>query len=154
MDRDQLEKVYLANGLVDFQLRNLSDLLKVHGVDYRVKGHENLTIENRKLYEEWLIKFFNRQGLGNRINLVPTRVYFCEEVAYNRAYEEDGEKYDETIKTELFELWANGARKLVRTYKAKDFEDFTVNKKRESKYLRVEFKKKEWYHVYSLESWG
>jgi hypothetical protein len=154
MNRDQLEKAYIANGLPDFELRNLNDLLKVHGIDYRVKGYENLTAENSELYMNWLIMFFNRQGLGTRLNLVPTRVFFCEEVCHARLYEHEGEKFLETTKTELFELHADGKKKLVRTYKTKDFNNLMIVSKEQSKYLRVEFKKKEWYHVYSVERWG
>lgn len=154
MNRNQLEEVYLAHGLVDFELRNLNDLLKAHGVDYRVKGYENLTDENRKLYEEWLIVFFNRQGLGTRLNLVPTRVFFCEEVSHLHGCENDFGKYFEDVKKELFEIGFDGKRKLVRTYKDQDMEGKSIDKVTTSKYLRVEFKKKEWYHVYSTERWG
>jgi hypothetical protein len=48
MERFQVENLYKVNGLDDYRLRNTSDLLKVHGIDYRaIRGYDGLDDINK-----------------------------------------------------------------------------------------------------------
>ena len=159
MNRNQLEQVYRENGLTHYEIHNEQELRRVHGINLTsVKGYANLSEANKQLYKNWFILFLNRQGMDRRLNLYPVAAYFCEEIRFDHVYEENGQKYAESVKTELWEIAANGQKHLFKVIKDKGNQKLTVN--RETKlapYLRVEIKERksdEWYHVYSLSNWG
>lgn len=160
MTREQLEQTYQANGLTSYEIHNEQELLKVHGINLSgVKGYANLSEENKKLYKAWFLLYLNRQGMNTRLTLIPTAAYVCEEVHFDHVYTENGEKYAESVKTELWEVAANGQKHLFKSYKgSKATKNLEINQESTSEpYLRVEIKernKNEWYHVYSLSNWG
>jgi len=151
-----MEQIYKANGLNDYLIKTEENLLKVHGIALEeVKGYKNLTEENKQLYKDWVIIYMNRQGLDRRIGIRPTATYFCEEVHFDHVEEHDGERWAESVKTEYWEICANGKKRKFKTTKGEDKE---INSQYISKpYLRVELKEhkdKEWYHVWGLDNWG
>ena len=67
MRREQLENIYLTNGIGDFQLRNLGDLMKIHGINARlIEGFSELSSKDKKSYETFILKYMNMHGLDSR----------------------------------------------------------------------------------------
>jgi hypothetical protein len=79
MNRNQIENIYKANGLDDYQLRNTIDLLKVHGIDTKaVEGYDSLDDINKALYEKFIINFLNRWGMEARATIIPERIQLAD----------------------------------------------------------------------------
>lgn len=84
MNREQLENIYLSNGLQDFVLRNTEDILKCHGYDcLKLPGYETLDNENKEIFKNFIVKIFNAFGLENRAALIPKGIYFVEDSKNN-----------------------------------------------------------------------
>lgn len=76
MKRDQIENLYLVNGLGDFTLRNLGDLMKVHGINARaLEGYSTLLDEDKEAYETFIVRYMNAHGLSYRASICPKKVY-------------------------------------------------------------------------------
>ena len=76
MERRRLINIYEANGLNEMQLRSHQDLLKCHGIIANdIKGYEQLDNEDKAIYQEFIINFFNSYGLKARNKIIPRRIY-------------------------------------------------------------------------------
>ena len=87
---EQIEALYLANGLSDFKLRSVEDIQKVHGIDCRnIAGYEDLDDLEKKNYERFILKFFNAWGIEARVYIEPQAIYQVEHIDYV-VQQEDG----------------------------------------------------------------
>ena len=83
MRREQLENIYLINGIEDFELRSLGDLMKIHGINARkIEGFSELSEEDKKVYEKFIIRYMNGHGLSYRSTIYPQKIYRAFEVDY------------------------------------------------------------------------
>lgn len=159
MNRFQLENIYKANGLTDYQLKTTDDLLKVHGVDYKtVTGYKKLDDLNKRLYEKFIVNFYNAFGLDTRLALIPKAIYFAEEITYaTRQQDEDGE-YFLVIGGELWEIDKTGNKRCISTWIDDDYKGSNKDKTGTKTYLRFEYEREgrdgdEWLHVTGEKEW-
>ncbi|MBS5926168.1 MAG: hypothetical protein ACLS2V_13135 [Clostridium paraputrificum] len=83
MERKQLENIYLSNGIGNFQLKNLGDLMKIHGINARItEGFSELSQEDKKTYETFIINYMNMHGINSRATIYPLRIYRAFEIDY------------------------------------------------------------------------
>lgn len=76
MDRSKLEELYRENGLLNYYLESTEDLLKIHGIDYtKIKGYEALDTYSKEIFKEFIIYYWNREGLDSRIAMRPVKVF-------------------------------------------------------------------------------
>ncbi|MBO0558982.1 hypothetical protein EXQ37_03865 [Clostridium botulinum] len=83
MEMNEIKRLYEANGLNHYRLNTTHDLFKIHGIDYKdVEGYSNLDDINKSIYKKFIINIFNRLGLEARMNLIPKRINFVEDMEY------------------------------------------------------------------------
>lgn len=149
MFREQLEKLYIENGLTDFRLRTIKDIKLCHGIDIEaVKGYEELTEENKVTYRKAMINIYNTWGMCNRSNLVPLRIYWAEEFDYLLPQvSDDGEEYNLVVGGVVKSITKDGRKRQVRKYWFYDdaeFEEYGDKEKvfaeKPKQYLRFEYK--------------
>lgn len=162
MNRFQLEKLYEVNGLKDYKLKTPEDLLKTHGIDYQeVDGYSGLDELNKKLYEQFIVNYFNGQGLESRATMIPKGIYFVEDVDV-LAKENPEDDYYTVIGGRVVVIDRNGMRTVHRTWQDEDYahlvEEFpeAITEGKPKQYLRFEYEhqdRKEWQHVISPTQW-
>lgn len=148
MSRYQLEKRYLDFGLGTFELKTVNDLRNVHGIDYSsVQGYSGLVHLHRVIYKKFLVNFFNRFGLDNRVTLKPLGVYWVESQD-KVAVTDDGSL-----------VWAGGTVVSVDKFKNRvvlddwfdaEYEGCEIIIEEPVYYLRFEYMhgdRKEWLHI-------
>lgn len=152
MDREQIENIYLINGLGDFRLRSLGDLIKCHGINARtIDGYSELSDEDKKSYEKFIVNVMNAMGMMSRASFVPERVY--------RAYDVDflvrNEDYEDSYSVVGGEVWNVSSLEPTLTHKWVD-EDLevlpeqTIKERSKKDYLRIEYShdnRNEWLHI-------
>jgi len=161
MNRFQLENIYKANGLTDFKLKDTEDLLKVHGINYRVEGYNRLDDLNRKLYEKFIVNIFNAFGLESRATLTPKGIYYVEEIDY-LAKENPTDDYYIGVGGIVNVIDRNGMKSVHRTWNSENYKHLEVIEKPAKQYLRFEYEhgvyddgepRKEWLHVIKEDEW-
>lgn len=156
MNRDQVEKIFEINGLNDYRLNSIEDLEKCLGIDAKeVKGYEYLTEENKHIYENFIVNYYNSIGMNSKINTIPKAINYVEEVDYTAPHPdaETDENYKDcvvSIKTEIIVLKADGSKRKLHTYSNEDYKDLKTTESSREEYLRFAFlegKSKVWLHV-------
>lgn len=153
MERTQLENIYIANGLTDFRLNTVEDILKCHGHDcLKLPGYETLSQDNKEIFKKFIVKIFNAWGLESRAALNPKGIYLVEDKEYNAndPDDEENENYIVTVKRIIKTIDKEGKKKILHQYKNKEYLKLPIVKVYESNYLRFEYshwKSNEWLHV-------
>lgn len=156
MNRFQMEHLYEANGLNDYRLKTPEDLLKTHGIDYQeVDGYSLLDDVNRQLYEEFVVSFFNGQGLESRLSLIPKGIYYVEDYDLI-AKENPNDEYYRVTGGVVLAIDKNGGKTVHHTWNDPDFSHLESEQAKSKFYLRFEYEhhgRNEWQHVESGNSW-
>ena len=159
MNRFQMEAIYEANGLSDYKLGTIGDIIRTHGIDVTViKGLGELDEANKELYYNFIVNYFNAHGLDTRMTMIPKGIYFVEDADYLiKRTEDEYHEYYEVVGGLVMKFMANGKKLKHKKWLDKDYKDsdFFIGKTKQ--YLRFEYKihnKNEWQHVYSTTNWG
>jgi len=150
MDRNQIENLYLVNGLGNFQLRNLGDLMKVHGINARTtEGYSTLSDEDKKAFETFIIKYFNVHGLDYRKYISLLKIYRAFNVDY-LVKQEDDSWY--VLGGEVWNCTEANNNYMISSWKDTDEEinGRDITKEINKSYLRIEYQyedRKEWLHI-------
>lgn len=156
MNRFQLEKLYEINGLKDYKLKTPDDLLKTHGIDYRkVDGYGRLDDLNKKLYEQFIVNYFNGQGLDSRATMFPKGIYYVEEIEYiAKKHPED--EYFIVVGGLVKAIDRNGLKTVLHSWNDEDYKDLEFIESKPKTYLRFEYEhqgREEWQHVIDPKTW-
>lgn len=150
MKRNDVEKIYKENGLNNYKLTSLEDLIKCHGIDaLNVKGYENLTKENKEIYKNFIINYFNANGIGLRMCIFPVAINYVEDIDCV-ANDPDEEEYVVTVIRKINAIKNDGKKKQLHQYSNKDYRNLKIIEQYRSEYLRFEFKEGKtsvWLHV-------
>lgn len=151
MRREQLENIYLTNGIGDFQLRNLGDLMKIHGINARlIEGFSELSSKDKKSYETFILKYMNMHGLDSRATIFPQRVYRAYEVNY-MIKEDPTNDYYLNFAGEVWNCTSKDNEFLVIQWGTIENKDIHgVIKEKEISYLRIELNERDselWLHI-------
>lgn len=157
MNRFQLEKIYEVNGLEDYRLKTTDDLIKVHGIDFKaVDGYSRLDDLNKKLYEKFIVNYFNGQGLDTRMTMIPKGIYFVEDFDY-LVKENPEDDYWNVSGGIVMAIDKNGLKTVHRTWKDEDYAHLEAIEGTHKTYLRFEYKidddRDEWQHVIGPKEW-
>lgn len=152
MNRNQLENLYMANGITDYKLKSTDDLLKVHGIDFReVDGYKRLDDLSRAVYEKFIINIFNAWGLESRATLIPKGIYFVEEIEYLIKENEEDDCFM-IIGGIINVIDRNGLKYVHHTWIDEKYKDFEIIESKAKTYIRFEYEhqgNKGWLHVIS-----
>lgn len=156
MKRSEVEKIYQDNGLNDYKLTCLEDLKNCHGIDAeKVNGYEDLTEQNKVIFRNFIINFFNARGLDARIITVPKAINYVEEIDYvaphpDAEIDEDYKGFYVSVDTKIIVLKADGSRKQLHKYSDGEYKNLKPTEQYRKEYLRFAFlegKSKVWLHV-------
>jgi len=156
MNRSQLEKLYEVNGLSDYRLGTIGDIIRTHGIDVTaVKGIGKLDEINKELYYEFIVNFMNGQGLDSRATLYPKGIYFVEEFDY-LVKENPDDEYWNVSGGFVMAIDKNGLKTIHRTWKDEDYAHLEAIEGKHKTYLRFEYEhqgRDEWQHVIGPKEW-
>lgn len=156
MKRSEVEKIYQDNGLNDYKLTCLEDLKNCHGIDAStVNGYEYLTAENKEIYTNFIINFFNSMGMDKKMITVPKAINYVEEIDYvaphpDAEVDEDYKDCYVSIDTKIIVLRADGSKKQLHKYSDSEYKNLKPTEQYRKEYLRFAFlegKSKVWLHV-------
>lgn len=116
---ESLTDLYKQHGLNDFKLKRTSDLFKVHDIPFSdFKGYNDLTSKNQSLFLEFVINFFNAQGLEERTKIKPKYVHWVQETEY---FVNDDDDYSLFVGSNIAIVKSNFESEIL----SKDFDPLT-----------------------------
>lgn len=148
--------LYEFHGSNDYRLKTADDVLKIHNFNLReTTGYEDLTEDQKKLFEAYVISHMNGVGMNTRITMWPKSVHYVKEYSYCASPVWDEEEQRE-VRWQIGREWiiqkANGRTKKFKKYfdEGKSEADVDSVYTIEKEYLRVDWKyhgHSEWFHV-------
>lgn len=152
-----IEEKYQSLGLFDNRLNNLYDLFRAHNINVmEIPGFIDLDTANRELFSNFIINFYNMQGLEARESLQPTGINYVADTTYFATDPMDGmltESYREIIA--IFDKSDNNTQ-LLHSYVEEKYKGLPCQETVVEKYLRFEFVesgKPSWLHVAGEYEW-
>ncbi|EMS72386.1 hypothetical protein [Ruminiclostridium cellobioparum] len=156
MNINQIKNIYLANGLDEFKIRSHSDINSVHGVKVsEISGYSTLLFEHKMLFDEFIIHFYNAQGLESRSEFLPLSINYVLSEEFLGKHE-DTDDYFVPLGGKITAIHINGDTKVLSTWKDKKFKTIPCSYTEKQNYLRFEYKNgksKEWQYVISATKW-
>lgn len=150
MKRNEVEKIFQEHGLNDYRLTCIEDLKNCLGIDaLKVNGYEDLTEENKEIYRNFIINFFNSMGMDRKMITVPKAINYVEDIDHVAQDPED-EECVVTVCNVINVIKANGKKKQLHKYVNKEYKDLIQTEHYRKEYLRFAFlegKSKVWLHV-------
>lgn len=162
MNRKQLMNLFETNGLTNYQLRNASDLFKIFGIkSEEIQGFDTLGDENKDLFSEFLLNFYNIHGIDNKLAITPEYIYLVEEIeTCVKENPEDDYLVHSGTKITVLDKDLNSLQVLMNTSdeEHKALEKIIMEPKVYLKFVYVYQypdgdSKKEWLHVTSETEW-
>lgn len=133
-----IDKKDMFNKKVESILVTTQDILNLYGINlFNIIGYKMLTDNNKKLYKEFIVNFFNKFDIETRKNVKPISFNEIEEVEYLGENDEDDSSVI-VFSKELYIIKSNGLRKLFKSSfnKSKNVGISLVLKNR---YMRFEY---------------
>lgn len=129
----------------------LKDLYKIYGIDYKeIDGYKQLQDDNKYLFKNFIINFYNAQWLEARSTLNPIGIYYVEEINY-LTKENTEDDYFVPYGGVVRRINKDGSKTILRTWTDEDYKDLKIYKTEISGvYLRFEYEingENEWLHV-------
>lgn len=137
-------------------LRTIEDVKNIHNFDVtETTGYEDLTEENKRIFEAYVLQHMNSVGMNTKITMWPKSVHFVREYSYCTApewdeYEKKNVRWE--IGREYIILKANGRTKKFKKFLDDDRTEADIDKSAttEKEFLRVDWRMNEeniWFHV-------
>lgn len=137
-------------------LRTIEDVKNIHNFDVtETTGYEDLTEENKRIFEAYVLQHMNSVGMNTKITMWPKSVHFVREYSYCTApewdeYEKKNVRWE--IGREYIILKANGRTKKFKKYMDDDKTEADIDKSAttEKEFLRVDWRmngENIWFHV-------
>lgn len=155
MERYQLENLYQLAGLDDYKIRDSHNLLECHGIRLDdIKGYSKLDEVNSSIFYNFIINFYNMQGMMSRAGLQPKGIYFVEDIE-NVAYDPDEDEEDSenrcvvTVNQVITAIYKDGSREVIHKrgpYK-EEYKNLPIKETYKKNYLRFEYTVKSYYTV-------
>ena len=137
-------------------LRTIEDVKNIHNFDVtETTGYEDLTEENKRIFEAYVLQHMNSVGMNTKITMWPKSVHFVREYSYCTApeweeYEKKNVRWE--IGREYIILKANGRTKKFKKFLDDDRTEADIDKSAttEKEFLRVDWRmngENIWFHV-------
>lgn len=137
-------------------LRTIEDVKNIHNFDVtETTGYEDLTEENKRIFEAYVLQHMNSVGMNTKITMWPKSVHFVREYSYCTApewdeYEKKNVRWE--IGREYIILKANGRTKKFKKFLDDDKTEADIDKSAttEKEFLRVDWRmngENIWFHV-------
>lgn len=87
----EVTALYEKYGRADYQLQTVQDILNIHGYDItETTGYQDLTEENKRIFEAYVIRHLNNVGMNTRLTMWPKSVHYVRELTYTGPEEKRG----------------------------------------------------------------
>lgn len=146
--------LYEKYGRFDYTLQTVQDVANIHGFDLtETTGYEDLTEENKRIFEAYVLHHMNSVGMNTKITMWPKSVHYVRELTYlgpEEWDEEEGRNFHWEIGKEFIILKANGKTKKFKKYMDEGKTVADIDKTTEKEFLRVDWKMhghNTWFHV-------
>jgi len=129
MNSKQIQNIYTANGLSTYEVTCHGDLMKVHGVNVeQIEGYNKMTEKNRSVFDAFIQRFYNVQGLERRAELLPQSINFViSEQSLGKVNAADD--YFIPLGTTITAIYVDGNEtKMLKKWKAKNTKIFLVHR--------------------------
>lgn len=137
-------------------LRTIEDVKNIHNFDVtETTGYEDLTEENKRIFEAYVLQHMNSVGMNTKITMWPKSVHYVREYRYCTApewdeYEKKNVRWE--IGREYIILKANGRTKKFKKFLDDDRTEADIDKSAttEKEFLRVDWRmngENIWFHV-------
>ncbi len=150
----EVTALYEKYGRADYQLQTVQDILNIHGYDItETTGYQDLTEENKRIFEAYAIRHLNNVGMNTRLTMWPKSVHYVRELTYAGPEEWDPEEqrnFRWEIGKEFIILKADGKTKKFRKYMDDGKTKADIDKTTAKEFLRVDWKmhgRITWFHV-------
>ena len=91
MEKVQIEKIYETLGIKSSRLKSLEEL-EAYGIKVKeIKGYNNLTEENKKIFNNFILNYFNQLGMRTKLNFEAIQINYVEETDYVAEDPDDSE---------------------------------------------------------------
>lgn len=152
----EVTTLYQHYGIHDYMLRTIEDVKNIHNFDVtETTGYEDLTEENKRIFEAYVLQHMNSVGMNTKITMWPKSVHFVREYSYCTApewdeYEKKNVRWE--IGREYIILKANGRTKKFKKFLDDDRTEADIDKSAttEKEFLRVDWRmngENIWFHV-------
>ena len=144
---DLLKRKYISKGLVNFTLRDISDLYSIFGINLlNIKGFVDLDEAHRNSFKIFIVNFYNALSLDSKPKIHPISVNYVKEIEY---YIKGPDDDILIVGKKLFKVVDN-EEIILEDYIDKKYERQEVFKDEPIYYLRFDYlfdNKKEWLHI-------
>lgn len=149
MEKVQIEKIYEALGIKSSRLKSLEELEERYGIKVKeIKGYNNLTEENKKIFNNFILNYFNQLGMRTKQAFKPVQINYVEETDFISDDPDDPE-CELFSKIVIKAIYQDGKKKVIHQF-GNQYKELKIKRKSNSEYLRFEFKehcKKIWLHI-------
>lgn len=149
MEKVQIEKIYEALGIKSSRLKSLEELEERYGIKVKeIKGYNNLTEENKKIFNNFILNYFNQLGIRTKQAFKPVQINYVEETDFISDDPDDAE-CELFSKIVIKAIYQDGKKKVIHQF-ANQYKGLKIKRKSNSEYLRFEFKEhgsKVWLHI-------
>lgn len=150
----EVTALYQKYGLSDYMLHTVQDIQNIHGYDItETTGYEDLTEENKRIFEAYVIRHLNSVGMNTKITMWPQSVHYVRELTYCGPEEWDPEEqrnFRWEIGKEFIILKANGRTRKFKKYMDDGKTEADIDKTTKKEFLCVDWKfgrENVWFHV-------
>ena len=148
MEKVQIEKIYETLGIKSSRLKSLEEL-EAYGIKVKeIKGYNNLTEENKKIFNNFILNYFNQLGMRTKLNFEAIQINYVEETDYV-AEDPDDSECELFARRIIKALYKDGKKKVIHKY-GSQFKGLEIIRQCKNEYFRFEFKEhghKIWLHI-------
>ncbi len=148
MEKVQIEKIYEALGIKSSRLKSLEELEK-YGIKVKeIKGYNNLTEENKIIFNNFILNYFNQLGMRTKLAFEAVQVNYVEEID-SISKDPDDPECELFSKIVIKAIYKDGKKKVIHQF-GSQYKGLEIKRTSSSKYLRFEFKehnRKIWLHI-------
>lgn len=156
MNISQIKTIYQANGLSDFKVLKPEDITIVHGIKIsEISGYNTLSQDHQALFKEFIINFYNAQGLESRAEFFPLSINYVLQEEFIGKHESWEDCYVQ-VGGRITAIFRDGEKMVISNWKDKKYRNVKHEHTETQNYLRFEYrnrKKKEWQHVLTATQW-
>ena len=115
MEKVQIEKIYETLGIKSSRLKSLEEL-EAYGIKVKeIKGYNNLTEENKKIFNNFILNYFNQLGMRTKLNFEAIQINYVEETDYV-AEDPDDSECELFARRIIKAIYKDGKKKVIHKY--------------------------------------
>ena len=122
--------------------------VQIENILKKIKGYENLTNENKAIFNNFILKYLNQLSMRTKKTFKPIQINYVEETDFVSDDPDDSE-CELFSKIVIKAIYKDGKKKVIHQF-GNQYKGLEIKRTSSSKYLRFEFKehgRKVWLHI-------